>query len=83
LKQTTLKISESIEEKITEIQKVVNDDLVTLNGISEKMAEMIMKVNKFNVVESLLKENIIRLSYELKEKSVEVSERTSELDKGL
>jgi hypothetical protein len=59
LKQTTLKISESIEEKITEIQKVVNDNLVTLNGIIEKMAEMIIKVNKFNVEESLMKETVI------------------------
>jgi hypothetical protein len=38
---------------------------------------MIMKINKFNVEESVLKENITLLSKELKEKPVEVSERRS------
>jgi chromosome segregation ATPase len=82
LKQTTLKMSENIEKKITEIRKAVNHNVIILKGIREKTAEMVMKVNQFNVEKSPLKGSIIILSYELRKKSVEVSELMSKLDEG-
>jgi hypothetical protein len=81
LKKNMLKISESRED-ITEIQKVVNENII-LNDMGEEVSEeMVMKIEKLNFENSLLKENIGRLSCKLKEKAVELSELSSKLEEG-